>query len=522
MIITTLYGGLGNQLFQYAAGRYLAWKHKTKLKLDLTQCNLNTNSHHAFYNLGAFNIQENFATESEIGNLPVVNNKNPWIFEPHILNLSNNICLKGFWQSEKYFVGIEDILRKEFTLKNPLGKNSAAWKEEILASKCSVSVHIRHGDFITYYARNTIGLLPLHHYDVCIKQLQEKYSDLTVYVFSDDLQWCKENFKVDAPTKFVEGCEHDFEELYLMSLCHHNILSRGTFSWWSAWLNKNPDKKIFAPYPWQLCINYESDIIPDSWIKIPADYSSWMPPMLSIIVYIENDLPTINLLLQSVLMQNFRDYEIILVDASVDYSRKFCHQAALDERVTTLKVDSSTNKFTAWNKGLDVARGDYVTFMTAKNFLFPYSVAIFSGICEQIFKQYSNTRENYITYKNYDYYLPNIVCATQMIEEDERGEINVNGIPNKKFSPKIDPAFQNLNGITEVEIPNQQKLLAIGSNGINGLVGTKFFKHKFLNENKIRFNENEGVDAELKFIVDAFMSTEKITFASALFYGRLK
>lgn len=87
---------------------------------------------------------------------------------------------------------------------------------------------------------------------------------------------------------------------------------------------------------------------------------------------------------------------------------------------------------------------------------------------------------------------------------------------------KVDNAFQGLNTLAEINLSAQQKLMALGSQGINGLVGTKFFKRKFLEENNIRFNENDSVNAELAFVVNAFMATEKITFVPQLFYGRMK
>lgn len=522
MIITKLSGGLGNQLFQYAIGRCLAYKHKTELKLDISSSN--KTSHHAFYKLDNFNIQENFANDFECKMFPLVKQKweDAWVFNPEIFNVSDNISLEGWWQSEKYFLDIEDILRKEFTLKNPLGKNSAAWKEKILSSNCAVSLHVRHGDYLKYGVRYNHRLLSSEHYTKCVNKLEENVSDITIFVFSDDIKWCREHLKLCAHMEFVENCEHSFEEMYLMSLCKHNIISQSTFAWWGAWLNQNPEKKVFAPYPWHMIKPYGKDIISEKWTVIPIENPLWMPPMTSFLIYVENNLSTINFSLSSMLSQNFTDYEIILVDTSTDGSGKILRQVATDEKVTILKVDESTNKFTAWNKALEIACGDYVVFLTVKDIIFPHTTSIISSICNDSFDKKASGRETYLTYDTYVNYIPNIISSTQILEENESGEINIGGIPDRKFSLKADATFQNLNGIAEIEIPHHQKLLALGSQGINGLVGTKFFKRKFLNENKIRFNESEGVDAELKFIVDAFMSTEKITFVPALFYGRLK
>ena len=101
--------------------------------------------------------------------------------------------------------------------------------------------------------------------------------------------------------------------------------------------------------------------------------------------------------------------------------------------------------------------------------------------------------------------------------------MNFNSASTASFSLKVDSALQNLNGIMELSAPNNQKLIALGTQGINGRVGTKFFKRQFINENNIRFiGGGQLVDSELTFIVDAFMRTEKITFIPQVFYGRLK
>ncbi|MBQ7197668.1 MAG: hypothetical protein IJS29_00230, partial [Selenomonadaceae bacterium] len=113
-------------------------------------------------------------------------------------------------------------------------------------------------------------------------------------------------------------------------------------------------------------------------------------------------------------------------------------------------------------------------------------------------------------------------CSTKNIVENENGDISINGIPNKKFSLKVDAALQNLNGIAEFEIPNDQKLIALANKSIENVISTKFFKRKFLIENNIKFREGGGMDAELLFLVNAFLATEKITFTPQPFLGQLK
>lgn len=167
MIITQLSGGLGNQLFQYAAGRCLAHRLNTEFKVDANYYENSSGSYHESYKLKNFNVQENFATKEEIESLPHVFERSvngvPGVFNPAIFNIPDNIYLSGCFQSEKYFADIADIIRREFTLKNPLGKNSAAWRDKILAAKCAVSLHVRHGDYLTYESRIVRGLLPVSY-----------------------------------------------------------------------------------------------------------------------------------------------------------------------------------------------------------------------------------------------------------------------------------------------------------------------------------------------------------------------
>ena len=209
MIIANMQGGLGNQLFQYAAGRRLAYALDTELKINFSGKQ---------YELNAFNIQENFSTPEEIATTKLVKYAGGALssFIPQVLELPDNIQLKGWLENERYFTDIADIIRKEFTLKNPLSPTAEAWREKILAAECAVSMHFRRGDFLRLGHLPQFAVVPLEYYLTALKQLAELKP--TVFVFSDDLPWCKENLKLDVPTEFVEGCKN-YEDLHLISLC---------------------------------------------------------------------------------------------------------------------------------------------------------------------------------------------------------------------------------------------------------------------------------------------------------------
>ena len=197
MIITRLLGGLGNQLFQYAVARRLAHKLNVELKIDKSSYNFDKLRS---YKLFEFNIQENFATPEEIQTIienskqrlaNIVIEKNvetshtkPF-FMPEILNYPDNVYLYGYWQSEKYFVDIEDIIKNEFTLKKR-GQNYQYWKNKINATECSVSLHIRRGDYVTNpKLKDIFGIISMDYYLECINCLKQTFNNFTIFVFAN-------------------------------------------------------------------------------------------------------------------------------------------------------------------------------------------------------------------------------------------------------------------------------------------------------------------------------------------------
>lgn len=291
VIIVKLFGGLGNQMFQYAAGRRLANLHNTDLKFDFQGLNYKIKRNYA---LSIFNINEKFATSREIGNLKfkrrnllkkivakifnippkhsLAHIKEKYFnFDPEILNQPNEVYLSGYWQSEKYFKDIEEIIRNEFTIKYPqTGKNKDFAKQ--INSCESVSIHIRRGDYISDAEVNQYhGICELDYYYSCIKQMTQKIDKPIFFVFSDEPAWTRENFRIDYPTVIIEhnSPENAYEDLRLMSQCKHNIIANSSFSWWGAWLNSNPYKIIFSPRIWFANTDRcDYDLVPKNWTKV--------------------------------------------------------------------------------------------------------------------------------------------------------------------------------------------------------------------------------------------------------------
>ncbi|MFH0846038.1 MAG: alpha-1,2-fucosyltransferase [Patescibacteria group bacterium] len=301
MIIVKLTGGLGNQMFQYAIGRALAEKNKTELKLDISWFNhIKKNTTPRKYELGIFNIVEKIANNDEIKKLKKYKKINNWKylfynlffsdnsiyitekpnnFNKKILENSNkDIYLDGYWQNEKYFSAqdgfisngknIKNIIREEFTLKNEFSIKNQKLKG-IIENTNSISIHIRRSDYINNKKTNKIyEICSLDYYQNAIQKISEKFKDLKIFVFSDDIWWAKENFKTEFSITFVEE-NKNYEDLILMSLCKHNVIANSSFSWWGAWLNPNPDKIVIAPEKWFTDLEKNKyNPIPLTWMKI--------------------------------------------------------------------------------------------------------------------------------------------------------------------------------------------------------------------------------------------------------------
>jgi len=287
MIIVKIQGGLGNQLFQYAAGRRLAIKNRTELKLDTTLYRPE-HRYYRHYHLNFFNIKAAIANDREIADFlhnkllkladffkPLTKrsiiNYQGYDYDRMILKLTGkNIYLSGYWQSEKYFKDIEDMIKQEVTLKNPLG-NYATELGKLIDGHNSVSLHIRRGDYLNEKFSRVYTSLPLAYYTEASKVIMTKVAKPHFFIFSDDLPWVEKNFSLPYQAVLVGRNQPiaDYEQLILMSRCRHNIMANSSFSWWGAWLNNRPDKLVIAPKDWFASKKYHNRAIyPDYWIKI--------------------------------------------------------------------------------------------------------------------------------------------------------------------------------------------------------------------------------------------------------------
>jgi hypothetical protein len=267
MVLVKIIGGLGNQMFQYAVARRLAWFLNVPLKLDICSCNAYRDW---AYGLKHFKIAAEFASEEEIIWLKCLNHiqEKQFHFDPTILSLSSDVYLDGYWQSEKYFKDIDPIIRQEFTLKKEPDAKNAALAQKIAETE-AVSVHVRRGDYVTNPVVNYLhGLCPLEYYHQAITRLISQVEKPHFYVFSDDWEWVKNNMILGYPTTFVmiNGPEKAYEDLRLMSLCRYHIIANSSFSWWGAWLSNYQYKLVFAPRKWFHGYQHDTrDLIPNGW-----------------------------------------------------------------------------------------------------------------------------------------------------------------------------------------------------------------------------------------------------------------
>lgn len=292
MIIVNLKGGLGNQMFQYAVGRYLATKHRTELKMDLVELldrSPKPKGHvYRDYDLHIFQIKEAFATPAEVRALrtripipviekflnKVIGNKKSYLvegpqhFHPNIFNAPDNVYLDGYWQSPKYFAPVAAQLKKEFTVKEPLSPMAGELLQR-LQNTHSVCVNIRRGDFVTNPVHGTCNP---EYYKKAEEIIRKKTPDIHFYVFSDEIDWCRENLRFSAPATFVT---HDyagkkFQDYFrLMSGCKDFIIPNSSFAWWAAYLSDSQHKTVIAPEKWLHLPGFNlDDLLPKDWIRI--------------------------------------------------------------------------------------------------------------------------------------------------------------------------------------------------------------------------------------------------------------
>lgn len=283
MKIVQIIGGLGNQMFQYACYKALE-KDFTEVKADLNGFKT-YKVHNGFEIENIFDIKLNkissFSSELHTSKSwlfrkirRLLNLKgsykeetNLFSFDPDMFSNPKNKYYSGYWQNEKYFIAAEKEIRQAFQFKLPADqKNQETLKQ--IREKNSISIHVRRGDYIKDPLLG--GLCDQTYYQKAIQLITSKTTSIQFFIFSDDIDWCKQNLPVEG-AEFVSWNKGDssYIDMQLMSTCKHHIIANSSFSWWGAWLNENPDKIVIGPKKWMNNTSFDtSTLLPATWIKL--------------------------------------------------------------------------------------------------------------------------------------------------------------------------------------------------------------------------------------------------------------
>lgn len=283
MISTRIRGGLGNQLFQYCAGRALALRHGADVSLDVRDYD-RANA----FNVGLehFGVQTVAAERLPVGRedgiakalLKVLKGGALRTYREASLGydaafdgLPDETHLKGYWQSERYFTDFEDQIRDDLRIVTTPSQKNVDMLAEIQGCN-AVSLHIRRGDYVSNAKFNAAhGTCDLDYYARAAAFVAQRVGDPVIYAFSDDPAWVAENLKLPFEMRFVGHNDGDtnYEDLRLMSACQHHIIANSSFSWWGAWLNPSVEKIVAAPVQWFGDPKKTSpDILPESWHRV--------------------------------------------------------------------------------------------------------------------------------------------------------------------------------------------------------------------------------------------------------------
>lgn len=290
MIATMLIGGMGNQMFQYAAGRTLALRHGTDVTLDLSSFSKSRNEPiPRLFELDRLKIVSKPANFARHTSLFLARRKqhnfirmSGWqplreaslAYDERFESAPDQSYLIGYWQSWRYLTEFAANIAAELQPRSPLSARNRQMQSDML-SKPSLSIHVRRTDYL-HVAHAFHGALDLDFYVQAVAEVLQVAPEVDIYIFSDDLEWCREAF---APlgwnATFVDWNrdEDSWQDLYLMSACQHSIIANSSFSWWAAWLgdqaNRGGRRIVVAPSKWFAGGNVSAtDRCPPAWTII--------------------------------------------------------------------------------------------------------------------------------------------------------------------------------------------------------------------------------------------------------------
>ena len=275
-------GGMGNQMFQYAFGKMISLKYNKELILDLSFL-LNKNQGPGFtyrdYDLDIFKLNVKTVDSFDLDDsFIMLEEPNDHPFIPDFIDLykyiprDKNFYISGFFQKHEYIKNIREQLLEGFKLNYSFTDSADKLLKNIQDSD-SVCVNIRRTDYVTNKNSSEFhGVYGAEYIDKAVEHLTKTVRNPKFFIFSDDMDWCKDNLKFDYEFIFVD---HDYkgvkfgQYLYLMSACKNFIIPNSTFAWWAAWLNDNKEKNVITPKRWFKDAKIKTDgLMPSDWITI--------------------------------------------------------------------------------------------------------------------------------------------------------------------------------------------------------------------------------------------------------------
>jgi hypothetical protein len=278
-VVVILSGGIGNQLFQFAAGLSLSTRLNTELILDLSWYRHVRRVSRRRMELEQFIDFRNVKTIDS-----PIHPRLIWIgkmlrgqqiitdsqYRPNeFMNFSTkrDLSLLGHWQSEQYFSNVAKVIRTSINLNTFLSASSGEEERSISSSEC-IGLHVRRGDYVTNPKSNAFhGVCEKDYYLAGVEHIQQSSEVRKVFIFSDDPEWCTKNLKLDIETRFFDSSICDTDQLKLISLCNHHVISNSSFSWWAAWLGKKEGQRVVYPKGW-FADGSDLENMPFGWIAI--------------------------------------------------------------------------------------------------------------------------------------------------------------------------------------------------------------------------------------------------------------
>jgi hypothetical protein len=286
MIVMRVTGGLGNQMFQYAAGRQLAHKHGVELRLDLSfyreQIKNPGRGSQRRYQLNRFKIAAGWVMVAANARMKLPRHGTPAALDqpklayvqqrgsgtgigyaPWFEEIPPHAYVDGFWQSDGFFAPIADAIRREFEPADPADLPSEDWTR---MAREAVAVHVRRGDYLKF--PDLFHITSKRYFAEAMALFDDRY---WFAVFSDDPDWCRANF--EGANVRIMPMDDAVRDLYRMAACAHVIMANSSYSWWGGWLNRNPGRRVVVPWPWIASPKSRStpqSMFPPDWTVLPV------------------------------------------------------------------------------------------------------------------------------------------------------------------------------------------------------------------------------------------------------------